>query len=50
MLIDNGANADARPEFLLQFAQMGSLYVERVWRPNPAWPCFQRRGRRGGTS
>jgi phosphate acyltransferase len=30
MLIDNGANADVRPEFLLQFAQMGSLYVERV--------------------
>lgn len=30
MLIDNGANAEARPEFLLQFAQMGSLYVERV--------------------
>ncbi|MFW6070500.1 MAG: phosphate acyltransferase PlsX [bacterium] len=30
MLIDNGANADARPEHLLQFAQMGSLYVERV--------------------
>lgn len=30
MLIDNGANADARPEHMLQFAQMGSLYVERV--------------------
>ncbi|HSM58146.1 MAG TPA: phosphate acyltransferase PlsX [Candidatus Sulfomarinibacteraceae bacterium] len=30
MLIDHGANADARPEYLLQFAQMGSLYVERV--------------------
>lgn len=30
MLIDHGANADARPEFLLQFALMGSLYVERV--------------------
>jgi glycerol-3-phosphate acyltransferase PlsX len=30
MLIDNGANADVRPEYLLQFAQMGSLYVERV--------------------
>jgi phosphate acyltransferase len=30
MLIDNGANADVRPEFLLQFAQMGSLYVERM--------------------
>jgi glycerol-3-phosphate acyltransferase PlsX len=30
MLIDNGANADCRPEYLLQFGVMGSLYVERV--------------------
>jgi glycerol-3-phosphate acyltransferase PlsX len=30
LLIDNGANADVKPEFLLQFATMGSLYVERV--------------------
>ncbi len=30
MLIDNGANADCRPEYLLQFGTMGSLYVERV--------------------
>ncbi len=30
MLIDNGANADARPEYLLQFGQMGSVYVERM--------------------
>lgn len=30
MLTDNGANADCKPEFLLQFAQMGSIYVERV--------------------
>lgn len=30
LLIDNGANADCRPEFLLQFGIMGSLYVERV--------------------
>ena len=30
MLIDNGANADCKPEYLLQFALMGSLYVERV--------------------
>ncbi|MCB8926717.1 MAG: phosphate acyltransferase PlsX [Ardenticatenaceae bacterium] len=30
MLIDNGANADCRPEYLLQFGIMGSLYVERV--------------------
>ena len=30
MLIDNGANADARPEYLVQFGQMGSIYVERM--------------------
>jgi phosphate acyltransferase len=30
MLIDNGANADARPEYLLQFGVMGSLYVEHM--------------------
>ena len=32
MLIDNGANTDCRPEYLLQFGLMGSLYVERVLR------------------
>jgi len=30
MLIDNGANADCKPEYLLQFGVMGSLFVERV--------------------
>jgi glycerol-3-phosphate acyltransferase PlsX len=30
MLIDNGANADCKPEYLAQFGLMGSLYVERV--------------------
>lgn len=30
LLIDNGANADCRPEYLLQFGLMGSRYVERV--------------------
>jgi len=30
MLIDSGANADCRPEHLLQFAQMGSIYCEKV--------------------
>lgn len=30
LLIDNGANADCKPEYLLQFGLMGSLYVERV--------------------
>lgn len=29
MLIDHGANADCKPEYLLQFGMMGSLYVER---------------------
>ncbi len=30
LLIDNGANTDCSPEYLLQFGLMGSLYVERV--------------------
>ena len=29
-LIDNGANADCKAEYLYQFGVMGSLYVERV--------------------
>ena len=29
-LIDNGTNADCRPDYLLQFGIMGSLYMERV--------------------
>lgn len=36
LLIDNGATTDCRPEDLLQFAQMASAYVDRVWGiPNP---------------
>jgi glycerol-3-phosphate acyltransferase PlsX len=30
VLIDGGANADARPEHLLQFAHMGSVFAEEV--------------------
>jgi glycerol-3-phosphate acyltransferase PlsX len=30
MLIDSGANAECRPEMLLQFAHMGSLYMEQL--------------------
>ena len=30
LLIDNGANADCRADYLLQFGIMGSIYVERV--------------------
>lgn len=31
LLLDVGANADCKPEHLVQFAQLGSLYVQRVW-------------------
>lgn len=34
LLIDNGANTDCRPDYLLQFGMMGSLYVERVLKIN----------------
>ena len=30
MLLDAGANADCRPEMLLQFAHMGSIYMTKV--------------------
>jgi glycerol-3-phosphate acyltransferase PlsX len=36
VLIDSGANADARPEHLLQFAHMGAIFAEEILeRPNP---------------
>lgn len=36
LLIDNGANTDPKPENLLQFAQMGAAYMEKLWGiPNP---------------
>ena len=31
LLLDNGATADCKPEYLLQFARMGVAYVEKVW-------------------
>ena len=31
MLLDSGANADCRPEMLMQFAQMGSLYMTHLF-------------------
>src|SRR5215469_10497022 len=35
--LDVGANVDCRPEFLVQFAQMGAVYAQRVLgRSNPA--------------
>ncbi len=30
LLLDGGANAECRPEMLLQFAVMGSVYMERI--------------------
>jgi len=36
VLLDGGANADSRPEHLLQFAYMGSIFAEHILdRPNP---------------
>ncbi|MFT8871150.1 MAG: phosphate acyltransferase PlsX [Sporolactobacillus sp.] len=36
LFLDVGANADCRPENLLQYAIMGTVYAERVWkRKNP---------------
>jgi glycerol-3-phosphate acyltransferase PlsX len=32
VLLDIGANADARPEYMLQWAQMASAYMERIWK------------------
>ena len=29
-LVDGGANMDAKPEYLLQFAQMGSVYMQHI--------------------
>jgi glycerol-3-phosphate acyltransferase PlsX len=30
-LLDTGATTDCKPEYLLQFVQMGAIYVEHVW-------------------
>ncbi len=30
LMLDSGANVDAKPEYLVQFAQMGSVYMEYV--------------------
>jgi glycerol-3-phosphate acyltransferase PlsX len=36
LIIDMGANTDCKPEFLQQFALMGSIYMERILnRPSP---------------
>jgi glycerol-3-phosphate acyltransferase PlsX len=32
VFLDVGANADCKPNYLLQFAQMASAYLERVWK------------------
>lgn len=31
LLLDSGANADCKPEYLLQFAKMGGVYVEKMY-------------------
>ena len=50
LLIDCGANVDARPSHLVQFAKMGSIYMEHVVGvKNPkVGDCEYRCGRREG--
>ena len=50
LLIDCGANVDARPSHLVQFAKMGSIYMEHVMGvKNPrVGHCQHRCGRRKG--
>lgn len=31
LMVDAGAMVDCKPEYLAQFAQMGSIYVEKIW-------------------
>lgn len=31
LLVDAGAMVDCKPEYLLQFGQMGSIYAEKIW-------------------
>lgn len=31
LLVDAGAIVDCKPEYLAQFARMGSIYVEKIW-------------------
>ena len=50
LLIDCGANVDARPSHLVQFAQMGSIYMEHVVgikNPESSHCQHRRRGRKG---
>jgi glycerol-3-phosphate acyltransferase PlsX len=32
VLLDVGANADAKPEYLVQWSQMAAAYMERIWK------------------
>ena len=50
LLIDCGANVDARPEHLVQFAQMGSIYYENVMGKKKSYGCsvkYRNRRRKG---
>lgn len=31
LLVDAGAMVDCKPEYLVQFARMGAIYVEKIW-------------------
>ena len=50
LLIDCGANVDARPSHLVQFARMGSIYMEQRYgkEESDSWYCEYRCRRRKG--
>lgn len=53
ILIDCGANADCKADYLVQFAAMGAAYmesVENVKRPRGGADQYRRRGRKWVTS
>ena len=50
LLIDCGANVDARPSHLVQFAKMGSIYMEHVIGDQESESCdrkYRSRRRKG---
>src|SRR3972149_4035288 len=52
VFLDVGANADCKPVYLLQFAQMAAAYMERVWKvegPRGALPNIGEEGGKGST-
>src|SRR3972149_5242863 len=48
VFLDVGANADCKPVYLLQFAQMAAAYMERVWKVQRPTVALLNIGEEGG--